>query len=615
MKRIFLLFVTLCVAQIGFAQLKVDATGNTLFSGNIYIGGTSNSLATTGNTPLVFKVNNTVESGYTGSSGNYKVAFGYGALSNTTGGYNTAIGYEALRANTGGTHNTANGHAALCANTTGYANTATGTGALRFNTTGIRSTANGHYTLYFNTTGSFNTATGMEALRENTTGSYNTAIGSEALFSNTNGSYNTANGYYALYKNTSGFHNTANGSFALRTNTTGTHNTANGYNALYSNTEGSYNTANGYYALYANTYGVNNTANGFYALVSNTIGSYNTANGYYALYTNTTGSNNTAIGTYADISSNNLSNATAIGYNATATASNQVRIGNYSVTSIGGYTTWTNISDGRAKKNIRADVPGLNFINSLQPVTYNLDLDAIDELLKSDDSKINRLNDSLRTARSSEEKEFEAKSRAAKQKQLQTGFVAQDVEKIAKSIGYDFSGVDVDEKGIYGLRYAEFVVPLVKAVQELSEKNDSIAALQELSEKNNAELREQVNELIEAMKKQQDIINDMKTICYAPELRPADEVGGENKSKDNAVISTGQAKLFQNTPNPFNQTTGIGYFIPETVGSANIYIYDVNGVQQRNISIAERALQAGIYFYTLICNGKPVDTKQMILTR
>jgi len=83
--------------------------------------------------------------------------------------------------------------------------------------------------------------------------------------------------------------------------------------------------------------------------------------------------------------------------------------------------------------------------------------------------------------------------------------------------------------------------------------------------------------------------------------------------------------LLQNTPNPFNQATEIGYFIPANVNSANIYIYDINGFQQRNISIAERgkgvtvlqatALQAGIYFYTLICDGKPVDTKQMILTR
>ena len=83
--------------------------------------------------------------------------------------------------------------------------------------------------------------------------------------------------------------------------------------------------------------------------------------------------------------------------------------------------------------------------------------------------------------------------------------------------------------------------------------------------------------------------------------------------------------LLQNTPNPFNQATEIGYYIPENVGSANIYIYDISGFQQRNIAIAERGkgatilqastLQAGIYFYTLICDGKPVDTKQMILTR
>jgi hypothetical protein len=138
-------------------------------------------------------------------------------------------------------------------------------------------------------------------------------------------------------------------------------------------------------------------------------------------------------------------------------------------------------------------------------------------------------------------------------------------------------------------------------------------------------LQEQVNELTEGMKKQQDIINEMKAVRYAPGLRPADEVGNENEGKGNAAISAETATLFQNTPNPFSQATEIGYFIPETVNSANIYIYDVNGVQQKNISIAERgngvtvlqatALQAGIYFYTLICDGKPVDTKQMILTR
>ena len=49
-----------------------------------------------------------------------------------------------------------------------------------------------------------------------------------------------------------------------------------------------------------------------------------------------------------------------------------------------------------------------------------------------------------------------------------SGFLAQDVEAAAKKIGYDFNGVDVpkNDKSLYGLKYAEFVVPLVKAVQE-----------------------------------------------------------------------------------------------------------------------------------------------------
>src|SRR5205085_6274713 len=60
-----------------------------------------------------------------------------------------------------------------------------------------------------------------------------------------------------------------------------------------------------------------------------------------------------------------------------------------------------------------------------------------------------------------------------------TGFVAQEVEQAAKKLGYDFSGVDVpkEKDGLYGLRYEELVVPLVKAVQEQQKR---IRALKEL---------------------------------------------------------------------------------------------------------------------------------------
>jgi len=48
-----------------------------------------------------------------------------------------------------------------------------------------------------------------------------------------------------------------------------------------------------------------------------------------------------------------------------------------------------------------------------------------------------------------------------------SGFIAQEVEQTIQYIGYDFSGVETPKKNdYYGLRYAEFVVHLVKGMQE-----------------------------------------------------------------------------------------------------------------------------------------------------
>jgi hypothetical protein len=57
-----------------------------------------------------------------------------------------------------------------------------------------------------------------------------------------------------------------------------------------------------------------------------------------------------------------------------------------------------------------------------------------------------------------------------------TGFLAQEVEAAAQSIGYEFSGVDApkNENDFYGFRYSEFVVPLVKAVQEQQKMIDEL---------------------------------------------------------------------------------------------------------------------------------------------
>ena len=267
---------------------------------------------------------------------------------------------------------------------------------------------------------------------------------------------------------------------ALYYNTTGFSNTANGISALFSNTTGYGNTANGYLALNYNSTGWYNTANGYNALQANSTGNNNTANGYYALGTNSTGSNNTALGYYADVSAGTYSNTTVIGNYATGTASNQVRVGNSSVTSIGGQVGWSTLSDGRMKENVKEEVPGLTFITSLRPVTYNLNTKKFDNFI------MQQMPDSVKAKRMQTDDAYQTSSSV-----LHTGFIAQEVEAAAKKVGYIFDGVDApkNDNDLYGIRYAEFVVPLVKAVQEQQ-------LMIEQLKKENAEMKKQINSIL-----------------------------------------------------------------------------------------------------------------------
>jgi hypothetical protein len=293
---------------------------------------------------------------------------------------------------------------------------------------------------------------------------------------------NTANGSGALYSNTTGNNNTANGVEALRFNTTGYQNTATGIGALSLNTTGFQNTANGSGALNFNTTGYENTANGSAALLFNTTGNYNTANGTGALQSNTTGNNNTALGHIANVSSGNLSNATAIGNIATVSASNRVRIGNSSVSRIGGQVAWTNLSDGRIKENVQEAVPGLSFISQLRPVTYTLNT------RKQDEITMQAMPDSIKEKRMLSDADYLESSSI-----VRTGFIAQEVEAAAQKVGFDFDGVSTpdNETDLYGIRYAEFVVPLVKAMQEQQEMIDG---QQEVIDGQQATIEQQKND-------------------------------------------------------------------------------------------------------------------------
>jgi len=447
---------------------------NTIGSKNTAIG--FNSLFT--NADGSFNTAVGYETLFTNSSGTDNTAMGFNALfSNTIGLSNTAIGSLSLFTNTSGSNNTAIGDHSLATNTTGIDNTSVGTGALGFNTTGIDNTALGMNALGLNTDGHDNTAIGFGTLLLNDRGIENTAIGSQALSSNTGpgGSDNTAIGFKALFANT-GMFNTATGVQSLMSNSGGFFNTATGVSTLQSNTTGDSNTAFGFNVLAQNTTGSSNTAMGFNAMANATnAGTNNTAVGTGSGGSIVLGTDNTFIG--AQSSCNALvNNSTALGAFSIVDRNNQVMLGSTSTTSITGFVNLSVLSDGRFKKNIAEDVKGIDFIMKLRPVTYQLDVSRLSKMLNEGNGK--ELNPIARNAISE------------KEQTTVTGFIAQEVEKAAKESGYNFSGIDKpkNENELYALRYAEFVVPLVKGMQEQQQ------IINELK-KQNADLQKRVLDL------------------------------------------------------------------------------------------------------------------------
>jgi trimeric autotransporter adhesin len=399
----------------------------------------------------------------------------YSLLNNTSGNYNTAIGGGSLRGNTIGDNNVAIGLVAMAGNISGRENTAVGRSALHETLNGNRNTVLG-YSALFQGQGSDNIAIGAYAsiysLSANSTiaigtgamyinrRSLNIGIGDSALSQNGNGAVNpgdgernTAVGYKSMFNNLTGFNNTSLGFQSLFNNTSGNRNVAVGNDAMRSSSTGSNNVAVGIEALTFNVDGTQNTAVGSIALQNNTTGDFNTAIGLSALSTNTGGNGNTGVGYNANVSSANLINATAIGYGAIVNASNKIRLGNNSVTVIEGQVAYTT-SDGRFKKNINDNVPGLDFITALRPLTYQYRSFEMEQHVNQGNAE--------------RQKALKQKDFAEAESMVHMGFIAQDVEKLVKEKGYNLSLVHAPTNPTdnYSIAYGELVVPLVKAVQE-----------------------------------------------------------------------------------------------------------------------------------------------------
>jgi hypothetical protein len=372
--------------------------------------------------------------------------------SNTSGKDNTFIGEEAGYSNIDGDDMVIIGEDAGKDNTSGYDNTFVGRRAGVDNTTGYRNAFLGTEAGDDNTTGHHNTAIGDSAGLDNSIGIYNTSIGAGCGTATEYTSFNTFVGVYA-------------GSDNNRTNeTTGaTRNTYMGYFTGFTNREGTDNVGFGSLADFEKTSGVTHTTvsySVFLGASSSVKDDGNIAIGYKAT---ASGDNAIVIGKESTASA---SNAITIGYNTTVSSTNTVYFGNSVTMGIGGVVNWTSTSDGRFKYDVQEDVKGLDFIKQLRPVTYHFDSKKVMEYTGQN------IAQDL------------APSIDKKNKVRYTGFIAQEVEQAVQNTGFDFSGIDkpaiTDKSGqasnsqlatdYFGLRYAEFVVPLVKTTQELSQK-------------------------------------------------------------------------------------------------------------------------------------------------
>jgi Chaperone of endosialidase/Secretion system C-terminal sorting domain len=185
------------------------------------------------------------------------------------------------------------------------------------------------------------------------------------------------------------------------------------------------------------------------------------------------------------------------------------------------------------------------------------------------------------------------------------GLIAQDVEEVLPHLVKDAkfetdlikpvvngnpSSADADIKSetinFKALNYTELIPVILKGMQE----QDII------------------------IKQQQQQIDELKNLI-------AELTGKQNVS---GVLTKEEAFIKQNLPNPFNENTVIQFYVPLTAKQAQIVLYDQTGRLLKSYSVGsgksqvtidKGTLASGNYVYTLMVDGKKIDSKSMILTK
>lgn len=169
------------------------------------------------------------------------------------------------------------------------------------------------------------------------------------------------------------------------------------------------------------------------------------------------------------------------------------------------------------------------------------------------------------------------------------GFIAQEVEKVLPEVVKKSD----DEFQLRSLNYVEIIPVLTGALQE--------------QEKTIEKQNEQIEVLLER-------------------LEVLEQHFGAIKNQDKAPDANSKAYLKQNVPNPSAQNTIIKFFVPTTAVTAKINFYDMTGKEIKTVDATVRGEESsvnitagefisGMYMYSLLVDGKEIDTKKMIISQ
>ncbi len=192
------------------------------------------------------------------------------------------------------------------------------------------------------------------------------------------------------------------------------------------------------------------------------------------------------------------------------------------------------------------------------------------------------------------------------------GLLAQQVERVIPE-----AVSTSDSSGRKSISYSHVIPYLVEAIKQQQNRID-------LQEKQINKDSIAMDTLRTKIIRLEEKISLIQSQCCSESINDKEKKSG----KLNATVPKNarqSARLYQNRPNPFSDATTIDFYLPEKVQKAVLHIYDMQGAPVKQYSIEKRedasktiqggSLKPGMYLYTLIADGKEVDTKRMILTK